>query len=244
MSLTVLCPTRGRPDAAWALLDTFEATRTNPHSRLVFVVDEDDPAMPDYFAPRGGRELIIRRPLHGGGMVNALNAAALDAIREWPHERALGFVGDDHRFRTPGWDKTFLETLTDRPGFVYGNDLFWPKGEIPTQIFMSTKVVEALGWMGLPQCKHLYIDNAWMELGAATGSIRYYPDVIVEHMHPAGGKGEWDDQYRLVNSEEMYNHDAAAFTAWRESDRFMDDVNRVRQALITPRPNALAYARS
>lgn len=179
-------------------------------------------------------------------MVNALNAAALDAIREWPRERVLGFVGDDHRFRTPGWDVRFLETLLDRPGFVYGNDLFWPQGEIPTQIFMSAPIVRALGWMGLPQCKHLYIDNAWMELGQATGSIRYYSDVIVEHMHPAANKSAWDDQYRLVNSEEMYNHDAAAFTAWRDSNRFLDDVTKVRQALTTPREplRALADART
>lgn len=246
MTLSVLCPTRGRPDAAWALHDTFEATRTNPHSRLVFVVDEDDPAMEDYYRPREGRELVIRRPLHGGGMVNALNAAALDAIREWPHERVLGFVGDDHRFRTPSWDVTFLEALSDRPGFVYGNDLFWPKGEIPTQIFISTSIVKSLGWMGLPTCKHLYIDNAWMELGSATGSIRYYQNVIVEHMHPAGGKGEWDDQYRKVNSPEMYDHDAAAFTVWRDSDQFLDDVRKVQQGIVPERDmkRALADARA
>lgn len=217
-----------------------EATRRNPHTRLVFVLDHDDETMPEYIRPRDGRELIIRRPTHDGGMVNALNAAALDALREWPQERALGFVGDDHRFRTPGWDTAFLETLNDRPGFVYGNDLFWPNGEIPTQIFMSAEIVKKLGWMGLPTCSHLYIDNAWRELGEATGSIRYYADVVVEHMHPAGGKGEWDDQYRKVNSEAMYNHDAAAFTAWRDSDKFMDDVKKVRQALVLKQRESVA----
>lgn len=231
MSLTVLCPSRGRPDAAWALWDSVEATRSNASTRLVFVLDDDDETAPEYGRPRNGRELIIRKPKHSGGMVNALNAAALDAIKEWPNEKVLGFVGDDHRFRSPGWDKTFLESLSDRPGFVYGNDLFWPKGEIPTQIFISTQIISALGWMGLPGCKHLYIDNAWRELGEATGSIRYYPNFVIEHMHPAGGKAEWDEGHKRVNSEEMYNHDAAAFAAWRDGGQFLEDVNRVRQAL-------------
>lgn len=240
MSLTVLCPTRGRPDAAWALFDSIEKTRQNPHTRLVFVLDHDDEAYAEYILPRGGHELTIRRPEHAGGMVNALNAAALDALREWPRERVLGFVGDDHRFRTPGWDVAFEEALTDRPGFVYGNDLFWPKGEVPTQIFMSAEIVRELGWMALPTCKHLYVDNVWMELGQATGSIRYYKDFVVEHMHPAGGKAEWDDNYRRVNSEAMYEHDAAAFVAWRDSNRFTDDANLVARAITKKRAPAAA----
>jgi hypothetical protein len=171
------------------------------------------------------------RPEHAGGMVNALNAGALETLEKWPHERAIGFVGDDHRFRTPGWDLTFLESLKARKGFVYGNDLFWRNGEIPTQIFISAEIIKCLGWMGLPSCKHLYIDNVWRELGEATGSIRYFSDVVVEHMHPAGGKAEWDEGHRRVNSEQMYSHDAAAFAAWRDSDRFLDDVAKVRRAL-------------
>lgn len=240
MSLTVLCPTRGRPDAAWALFDSVEKTRRNPHTRLVFVLDEGDETMPEYIRPRDGHELTIRRPEHAGGMVNALNAAALDALREWPHERIFGFVGDDHRFRTAGWDVSFEETLSDRPGFVYGNDLFWPKGEIPTQIFMSTEIVRELGWMALPACRHLYVDNAWMELGEATGSIRYYRDIIIEHMHPAANKAPTDAGYERVNSAEMYEHDAAAFAAWRDSARFTDDANLVARAITKKRAPAAA----
>lgn len=173
-------------------------------------------------------------------MVNALNAAALRTLVEWPHERVLGFVGDDHRFRTAGWDVTFLEALADRPGFVYGNDLFWPKGEIPTQIFISAGIVAELGWMALPTCNHLYVDNAWMELGQATGSIRYYQDIVIEHMHPAANKAPRDEGYDRVNSAEMYNHDGAAFATWRDSQRFEDDVRRVTAALTTKRAPAAA----
>jgi hypothetical protein len=232
VTTTVLCPSRGRPDAAWAVKESLEATRQDPATRLVFILDEDDATLADYMRPRNGRELMIRRPRHEGGMVNALNAAALDLLVEWPHERVVGFVGDDHRFRTPGWDEVFNRSLEERPGFVYGNDLFWRNGEIPTQIFISTEIVRALGWMALPACRHLYVDNAWMELGRETGSIRYYDDVVIEHMHPAAGKAAWDEGHLRVNSEAMYNSDAAAFATWRESEAFHDDVRKVIDAIV------------
>lgn len=169
-------------------------------------------------------------------MVNALNAAVKLTFEHWPQETVVGFVGDDHRFRTRDWDKVFHEALGDRPGFVYGNDLFWGNGEIPTQIFTSAVILKYLGWMGLPGCTHLFIDNAWMELGQATGCIRYYKNIIIEHMHPAGGKVEWDEGHLRVNSPAMYGHDGEVFEQWRSSDRFLEDVQRVRLAISSPGP--------
>ena len=34
---------------------------------------------------------------------------------------------------------------------------------------------------------------------------------IIEHLHPIGGKVEWDEQYREVNAQEVYSADAIAF---------------------------------
>lgn len=231
MAMTVFCPTRGRPDAAWQLLKTFNHTKERDDTTLVFVIDEDDPELHNYLAPRNGHELLIAQPKHEGGMVNALNAAVAQAFVRRPDEREIGFVGDDHRFRTKGWDETFHTSLSDRPGFVYGNDLFWPNGEIPTQIFISGPILKRLGWMGLPGCHHLFIDNAWKELGELTGTLRYYRDVVIEHMHPAGGKAVWDEGHLRVNTPEMYGHDGAVFEQWRNGPQFLEDINRVRMAL-------------
>jgi glycosyltransferase involved in cell wall biosynthesis len=224
--LVILCPSRGRPAAAREAYESFLSTKARDASEIMFVVDDDDPSRVEYEGERF-LHLTQSRP---GNMVAALNDAALWAIERWS-PRYLGFIGDDHRFRTPGWDQFFVDLLEERGGgMVYGNDLNRVDGDIPTQIVMSTEIVSTLGWMGLPTCKHLYIDNAWRVIGDEAGMLFYMPDVVIEHLHPAFGKAEWDEGHQRVNARSMYDHDAEAFAAW-VSGSAHDDVERVKKAL-------------
>ena len=227
--LLILCPTRARPQAAREAHRSFVKTAVRDGTEILFVVDDDDAERAGYM-DGDYPHLVQQAP---GNMVAALNEAALWAIDHLAPEW-IGFIGDDHRFRTPGWDRAFADLLVARGGgFVYGNDLFWPNGEIPTQIVMSASIVKALGWMGLPGCTHLFIDNAWRHLGEATQSLFYMPDVVIEHMHPAGGKAPWDEGHRRVNTPEMYGHDGQVFEKWLSSSA-PEDVQRVRSALGRP----------
>lgn len=229
--LLILCPTRGRPAAAREAHQSFVATKSREGTEILFVVDDDDPELPGYMA----EDFPFTHQPPPGNMVTALNIAARWAVATLK-PKYVGFIGDDHRFRTAGWDSAFVELLEARGGgFVYGNDLFWPNGEIPTQIVMSASIIEALGWMGLPGCTHLYIDNAWRQIGEETKSLFYMPDIVIEHMHPAGGKAVWDEGHLRVNTEEMYSHDRAAFEAWLASSAD-EDIARVRSALGRPTP--------
>jgi hypothetical protein len=87
--------------------------------------------------------------------------------------------------------------------------------------------------MGLPECRHLYIDNVWGTVGREIGKLSYLPDVVIEHMHPAGGKAVWDEGHLRVNTDAMFSHDRAAFEAWVEN-RSAEDIERVRSALGVP----------
>lgn len=220
MDLLVLCPTRGRPLDALETKKSFEATNAG-RSELMFIVDSDDSRLSQYV--KNGTVIQVP-PL--GNMVAALNTGAFEAM-EFFNPKYLGFVGDDHRFRTLGWDVQVVEELNRMGGgFVYGDDLA-QRWRLPTQIFMNASIVRALGWMALPTCKHLYVDNAWMELGKAIKRFHYLPDVVIEHLHPAYGKGEWDENHVRVNSPEMYDHDGKAFERWMQHGGFEADVERV-----------------
>lgn len=230
MSITILCPTRGRPGAAIETRVSFEATQLLDGTRLVFVVDMNDPKLGEYEAVCP--DFIAVPDSVGGNMVRALNHAAqviLDDPEDEPPE-VLGFVGDDHRFRSHGFDAHVADDIGKLGGgFVYGDDLA-QRENLPTQVFVSSSIVRALGWMAPPFLWHLYVDNAWLEMGRALHRITYDPRIVIEHIHPAYGKAEWDEGHVRVNSTETYGHDGTAFSAWR-AGAFESDVARAKAAL-------------
>lgn len=102
-------------------------------------------------------------------------------------------------------------------GFVYGNDLL--QGEkIPTQVAMTSSIVETLGFFTPPGFTHLCCDLAWKDLGEGIDKITYMPDVIIEHLHPANGKAELDEGYIYVNSPEMVSRDSVEYNRWKRDD--------------------------
>lgn len=214
-SLVVIVPSRGRPHTVAELAEVFRDTCTE-RTWLLFAVDEDDPHYPAYrdavgeACAKGLRVQLVAQP--SGTMVSALNHAARHLLgAPGPTvPQAIGFMGDDHRPRTIGWDERYLTALSSLPGIVYGNDLL-QGANLPTQCAMTTRMVAALGHMAPPELTHLYVDNYWRDLGAATGCLSYLPDVIVEHLHPAAGKAAWDEGHRRVNQAAMYERDKAAY---------------------------------
>ena len=223
MSLLVFCPTRGRPAAAEAAWKSFVATKQLASTAMVFVVDDDDTA--DYSS-----SLPVMKVPSAGSMNGALQAA-VDLQNASRHDIGYyGFIGDDHRFRTPGWDHRICSVLdTAGGGIAYGNDLYQGVA-LPTQVFVTATIVKQLGWFGLRGARHLYLDNAWKILGDAADCLYYLPDVIIEHLHPAIGKAEWDESYKRVNAPEMYEHDRVVYEAWL-ADGFQEDIKTVRRVL-------------
>lgn len=220
--LLVIVPTRGRPQNAARLAKAFEET-DSLNADLVFVADHDDPELPAYHlaAPR----LLIYQGQTGQGLVSSLNWVAGIYADIYDH---LGFMGDDHLPRTAGWDAHVLGALSAiEPRVVYGNDLL--QGEfLPTAAFMPSRMVRALGWMAPPCLKHLYVDNFWLQLGRDLGGLRYLPEVIIEHIHPAAGKTAMDDRYSVVNAPAADQLDSDSWRDFRHGDGYAAALNRVR----------------
>jgi hypothetical protein len=210
--MIVICPSRGRPGNAAELTEAFLATRTLPTTRLLIVVDEDDASV-------YSGDVLRVPPSHG--FVRAANAA----FNAFPDEDWYGVLGDDHRFRTPGWD----QRVKDTGGIVYGDDLY-QGARLPTACFIEGRIVRALGWLALPDCEHLYVDNAWLALGIRLGVMHYLPEIVIEHMHPAAGKAEWDASYLEHNSTEADARDRGAYERWAAA-QFEVDAERVRACL-------------
>ena len=157
------------------------------NSHFIYGVDEDDHQ--NYDIPIGVDKYIMPRMR----FVPKLNYMAKIAIEKGFN--AIYFIGDDHRFRT-SWESRWIEDLGKMGGVgvLYGNDLLQGKN-LPTSVLMTSNIISAMGWMTPPVLQHMYADNFWKDIGTSLGVLRYYDDVIVEHMHFSIGKTKADSQY-------------------------------------------------
>jgi hypothetical protein len=223
--LAIITPTRGRPDRFAEMVDAVMHTAE---------LDWEVWAGLDYDDSRNYHDLLLACPrvVGTGGLRRSLsgwtNLLATTVLAGADPPRYLASLGDDHRPRTPGWDRLLVDAIEERggTGIAYGNDLF-QGANLPTAWVVSADIVHALGWMMLPTLGHMYVDNATLELGWAAGCITYRPDVIVEHLHPVAGKAAWDKSYRETNTPARYEADQVAFEAWQR-DGLAADAARVR----------------
>lgn len=227
MSVLAVCPSRNRPQRAKETLASFLATRADPASRIVFVVDRDDETLAEY--PQD----YIHTVEPGGGMGAAIAAAVADK-KLLGDATVVGMVGDDNRWRTNGWDRVFLDWLVAHPGVAYGDDLLQHE-RLPTSWWVSRPLVDAFGLAGAG-LRHFYMDNFWKSLASGAGVLRYFPEVVIEHLHPDAGKAPMDGIYqRAIDSHAAA--DRERFERWGREQRDAD-IERVREILATAKPPA------
>jgi hypothetical protein len=216
----VVVPSRGRPIQLRDMLDAVYQTSAGLISVLVGL-DLDDEA--DYAAlvePRMHTYpglAVIRGPRRSlSAWTNDLARNALSAAHPPTY---LVSMGDDHRPRTAAWDlclRSAIDALPGRTGFAYGNDLF--QGErLPTAWMASAAAVRDLGWMMLPECSHMYVDQVIRDVGKSAERLAYRSDVIIEHLHPLAQKAAWDPTYRETNNDAVYTADGRSYQLWLES---------------------------
>jgi hypothetical protein len=204
--LAVVVPSRGRPEQCGRLVDQILATAGVPTS-VVVAVDADDPTLSRYDTLRSKATMTVLARQRGH--VAAINAGATIALRALP--RAIAKLDDDHWPLTPDWGAVMLTALDDMGGgIVYGNDLLQGH-RLPTAPALSTAVVKALGWMGPPVLRHMFVDDFWRDLGRGAGRLRYLPEVMIEHRHPAVDKTPMDEGYERVGTQDLFDDDQAAY---------------------------------
>ena len=221
--LLVIVPTRGRKAQLDRLLESFRET-VSEGTDLLAVLDPDDEAT--YEGMDWGNALhAVLAPR--GTLSEKLNQVAKAMTGQYG---ALMFCGDDHVFRTPGWDAAMLALLAEMGGngWVYPHTV--RRSDVPEVWLASASVTATLGWFFPPHVSHFYGDNMIAELGKRSGLIRYCPSAVVEHLHYQTTPGvEHDATYK--EAEEAHGTaDMAAYQQWR-ADTMPFEVARLRRAL-------------
>lgn len=216
--ISVLVPTRGRPDGVRRLVTSARDTATD-EVRFVFYVDDDDepsPAVVDELS----ETLLVGPRIVLSEMWN----------RCWEHADAdvAMHCGDDIIFRTHGWDQRVLhefDRYPDRIVFVHGEDGI-QHGNIGTHGFLHRRWIETVGYFVPPYFSSDYNDLWLSEVADALGRRVYLPDVYTEHMHPVAGKAPLD----LTHQERLARHQ-------------QDDVERLYRDLVDRRAEDVAKLR-
>lgn len=228
-------PSRARPDRAFDAIEAIRQTAVLIETSVVLAIDADDPAEPEYRRLAADSRLLLGpsitvvtlRDDETGNLVRATNTVSMRIAQTDP-DAIIGNLGDDHLCRTQGWDRRVSDALT-KPGIAYGDDLIHGEA-LPTAPFISASIVLALGYYALPDCAHMFIDNAWRDIAEQAGVRRYSPDFLFEHLHPGVGKAEWDEGYVRANDASATRRDHKAYELWR-AKAMARDIRKVRSAL-------------
>lgn len=236
--LLMIVPTRSRPQNVEPVVTAWLDTGGFTAGYLLFATDVDDPAFDDYCATLqqqsarvahfGGEIGLHTQPRHTP-LVPKLNSVAMLHAQYFPHQRLIGFAGDDHLPRSAGWAELFVELFDhdERVAVAYGDDGY--QGEkLASSWVMAADVVRGLGRMVPAPVDHLFCDNSVMDVAAAADALRYVPDIVIEHVHPVAGKTETDEQYERVNGREQYRRDRPAYKRWKRDGGLAADADIVR----------------
>lgn len=229
--LGVIVPTRSRPHNIEKVIDAWNITGAWSSADLIVVIDADDDVNLEYTRMLRDAPVTVMQIPKWTPMVPKLNAAAAVLATQGKYA-ALGFAGDDHLPRTPGWSTIYLDALAELgTGIVHGNDGY-QRENLPTEWAMTVDIILALGRMVPAPVDHLYCDNSIQDLGRGADCLRYLSDVNIEHVNPYAGKVAMDAQYKSVNSRAQYSRDGTIYERWKRQQLQLDikSVRKLKEA--------------
>jgi len=214
--LLVIVPSRNRPQNIARLLDAVHDT-AKMKTHLHVCVDDDDPELERYkfIMSKAGRDGDFLDVGQRMGLTAWTNEIARLRYKDYPY---LASLGDDMVPETPGWDRALIRGIIRMGGVGFTYPWDGVREDIPEAVCVSSNIVEALGWMALPDLDHWYIDNVWADLGMGAGCIRHLRAVSVKHVWKAD-KTSKDSGEKLIADRDKYY-------SWRKTC-MADDIKTV-----------------
>jgi hypothetical protein len=197
--VAVIVPVLRRPQNAKPFMESLRAS-TGLATAYAICQADDEPTAEAWRA--SGAVVHIGEAVSFAEKVNAGYALT--------REPSLFLVGDDVRFQ-PGWlDHAQHVAHTTGAKVVGTNDLGNPRvttGEHATHLLIARDYVDEVGasWDGPKSVchegyRHWFVDDEIVTAAKQRGVWAMAKDSVVEHLHPAWGKGQTDEVYKLGQS--------------------------------------------
>jgi hypothetical protein len=190
--ISLLMPTRGRPDNIVRLLKSLHDT-SHVMPQVICRIDDDDAE-----AKSALDQLIAAgEPLDYICGPRATMTSYWNECAKATDAEIVMFAADDLIFRTKGWDSAVIKAFDSHPDqliFVHGNDGHWGN-RFGTHGFLHRKWIDAVGYVLPPYFSSDYGDT-WVNDVANALNRRVYVQITTEHMHPLWGKADMDATYQ------------------------------------------------
>lgn len=221
--ISILCPTRNRPESVKRLINSGFDTAVGP-IEFVLYVDHDDPTKDEVLSLESDyvRVIVGDRCILSVMWNRCFDQAKADIFMH---------CGDDIVFRTNKWDNMVVREFAKVPDkilLVHGRDGF-QDDRIATHGFLHRKWVETVGYFVPPFFASDYNDM-WLTLVAdVIGRRVYLPYMYTEHMHPLARKGTWD----ITHQERLIRHKSQKVDQkWRSTQNLRErDVLKLRAVI-------------
>jgi len=139
-------------------------------------------------------------------------------FREYPDEPWYGFLADDNRPATDGFDAAMIGAAGAWRLACAKSPMrelaIWPHG-IPSAMVLGGNLVRDVGWWAPPHVGHCTTDVHWLTITRAAGAA-VLVDAVVEHVHWQEGnrpKDETDLTYR-----KHVDSDVTAMNDWMSAN--------------------------
>lgn len=200
LKVSVLCPTRGRPENAKRLLESVKKTHVGPVA-IGFYCDVDDPRLSEYDVPH----------MTGPDFKFAMKCEVLVSKTDGD---ILMMVGDDAVFKTEGWDNA-----------LRGCQEVWPDGIWAASMWDGTRGKEiegddkrrklghphpavgrawhdAVGYLAHPMFIHFCTDPWITSMAMELERFMYFPEILCDHRRAGLVKDvEQDDTYKRMRPD-------------------------------------------
>lgn len=191
--ISILTPTRGRPEMAKAMLESARSTQTQENEYL-FYVDEDDTS-----------EYNLNAPTYRGPKVRL--GVVWNFLARMAEGDYLMMGNDDLIFRTPGWDEKINIVMGPDEVMVACFDDGINQGKHFAFPIVTRKWYETMGQFTAEIFTFGYHDTWIFDIAKRLNKAIYIPEILVEHIHPTAGKRPVDETYRNRN----WGNDPAIF---------------------------------
>lgn len=200
--ISLLCPTRGRPDRAVQFLNSVLETQSN-NNEIIFGLQKDDPKLEEYPEAITSRAMFFE-PSTTVFYWNQMAQAAKGDL--------LTLIADDVIMRTSKWDDKFEAVRHLHPDGIYlittqdGRNPGTQPNDLPTPHPTITREwFETLGYFTFPGLFHYYADTWNAKIARRLKRQVNLYDVMWEHIK------EFDSTRAVMRRNKWADHDDQVF---------------------------------